>query len=121
MSVVISGHSHTVVDTRVGNALVIQASSYTRAFDQVHLLLDKPAGTIAYTWASIVPTWKNTTPLTYDPAAPAVHPYRAVQQIVDAAVQQDEPDHAAGDQPRVDGHPVTARGRGDAGGGVAGG
>lgn len=51
VSVVISGHSHTIFDTRVGDALVIQVSSFTRAFDQVHLLLDQKAGTIAYTWA----------------------------------------------------------------------
>jgi 2',3'-cyclic-nucleotide 2'-phosphodiesterase (5'-nucleotidase family)/predicted AlkP superfamily phosphohydrolase/phosphomutase len=105
VSVVVSGHSHSVVDTRVGNALVVQASSFTRAFDQVHLLMNKTAGTIDYTWGSIVPAWKNTTPLTYDPAAPKVHPYAPVQRIVNAAVRETNPitqqviNHASTDIP----------------------
>lgn len=91
VSVVISGHSHTVVDTRVGHALVIQASSYTRAFDQVQLLLDRSAGTIAATWGSVVPVWENTPPLSTDPSAPAVTPDPAVKKIVDAAVTATNP------------------------------
>lgn len=105
VSVVISGHSHTVVDTRVGNALVIQASSFTRAFDDVHLLLNKDAGTIAATWGSVQPTWHSTPPATTDPSAPAVTPDPAVQQIVNAAVIATNPitqqliTHAATDIP----------------------
>jgi 2',3'-cyclic-nucleotide 2'-phosphodiesterase (5'-nucleotidase family)/predicted AlkP superfamily phosphohydrolase/phosphomutase len=91
VSVVISGHSHTVVDTRVGHALVIQASSYTRAFDEIHLLLDRSAGTIAATWGSVNPVWENTPPLSTDPSAPAVTPDPAVQKIVDAAVTATNP------------------------------
>ena len=91
VSVLISGHSHTVVDTRVGHALVIQASSFTRAFDDVHLLLDRQAGTIAATWASVLPVWENTPPLSTDPSAPAVTPDPAVQKIVDAAVTATNP------------------------------
>lgn len=91
VSVVISGHSHTVVDTRVKNALVIQASSYTRAFDQVQLLLDRSAGTIAAAWGSVRPVWHNTPPASTDPAAPAVQPDPRVQRIVDAAVAQTNP------------------------------
>lgn len=91
VSVVISGHSHTVVDTRVGHALVIQASSYTRAFDRVQLLLDRSAGTIAATWGSVVPVWENTPPLSTDPTAPAVAPDPAVKKIVDAAVTATNP------------------------------
>jgi 2',3'-cyclic-nucleotide 2'-phosphodiesterase (5'-nucleotidase family)/predicted AlkP superfamily phosphohydrolase/phosphomutase len=91
VSVVISGHSHTVVDTRVGHALVIQASSYTRAFDQVQLLLDRSAGTIAATWGSVVPVWENTPPASTDPSAPAVAPDPAVKKIVDDAVAATNP------------------------------
>ncbi|MEV6850418.1 5'-nucleotidase C-terminal domain-containing protein [Actinoplanes sp. NPDC051411] len=91
VSVVISGHSHTVVDTRVGHALVIQASSYTRAFDQVKLLLDRSSGTIAATWGSVVPVWENTPPASTDPSAPAVAPDPAVKKIVDAAVTATNP------------------------------
>ena len=61
-----------------------------------------------------------TAPSTTDPSAAAVTPDPAVQQIVDAAVPGHEPDHAAGDQPRVHGHPVAARGWRDTCRGVAG-
>jgi 2',3'-cyclic-nucleotide 2'-phosphodiesterase (5'-nucleotidase family) len=100
----------------VGHALVIQASSFTRAFDQVHLLMDKTAGTIAYTWASVVPAWKNTTPLTYDPAAPAVRPYGPVQHIVNVAVRETNPitqqviNHASADIPSQREDPVAFAG-----------
>jgi 2',3'-cyclic-nucleotide 2'-phosphodiesterase (5'-nucleotidase family)/predicted AlkP superfamily phosphohydrolase/phosphomutase len=91
VSVLISGHSHTVVDTRVGHALVIQASSYTRAFSQVHLLLDRRARTIAATWGAVEPVWENTPPSSTDPTAPAVRPDPHVQSIVDAAVTATNP------------------------------
>ncbi len=91
VSVVISGHSHTVIDTRVKNTLVIQASSYTRAFDQVQLLLDRSRGTIAAAWGSVQPVWHNTPPATTDPGAPAVQPDPAVQKIVDAALTATDP------------------------------
>lgn len=91
VSVVVSGHSHTVVDTRVAGKLVIQASSYGRAFDQVHLLLDKRAGTIAASWGAIVPVWATTPPKSTDPSAPVVKPDPKVQKIVDAALKATDP------------------------------
>lgn len=91
VSVVISGHSHTTVDTRVGNALVVQASSFGRAFDDVHLLLDRRSRTIAATWASIQPVWETTDPSSTDPAAPAVPQDPKVKAIVDAAVTATNP------------------------------
>lgn len=91
VSVVISGHSHTVVDTRVGHALVIQASSFTRAYDDVHLLLDKSAGTIAATWGSVQPTWNTTPPRSTTPGVPTVTPDPRVQAVVDAAVTATNP------------------------------
>ncbi|MGX7679131.1 alkaline phosphatase family protein [Jatrophihabitans sp. DSM 45814] len=91
VSVLISGHSHTVVDTRVGHALVIQASSFTRAYDQVHLLLDRKSRTIAATWGSVQPVWANTPPLTTDPSAPVIAPDPAVEEIVDAALTATNP------------------------------
>jgi 2',3'-cyclic-nucleotide 2'-phosphodiesterase (5'-nucleotidase family)/predicted AlkP superfamily phosphohydrolase/phosphomutase len=105
VSVLVSGHSHTVVDTRVGHALVIQASSYTRAFEQVHLLLDRWSRTITATWGSVLPTWRNVPPATTDPIAPAVTPDPAVQAVVDAAVAATSPitseviNHASTDIP----------------------
>jgi 2',3'-cyclic-nucleotide 2'-phosphodiesterase (5'-nucleotidase family)/predicted AlkP superfamily phosphohydrolase/phosphomutase len=91
VSVVISGHSHTVVDTRVAGKLVVQASSYTRAYDQVHLLMDRKAGTIAATWGTVQPVWENTPPLSSDPSAPAGTPDPKVQAIVDAALTATDP------------------------------
>lgn len=105
VSVVISGHSHTVIDTRVGNALVIQASSFTRAYDQVHLLLDRSAGTIAASWGSVQPTWTSTPPASTTPGASAVTPDPAVQKVVDEAVTATDPitqkviNHASADIP----------------------
>ncbi|HKN96779.1 MAG TPA: 5'-nucleotidase C-terminal domain-containing protein, partial [Pseudonocardiaceae bacterium] len=91
VSVLISGHSHTVVDTRVGRTLVIQASSFTRAYDQVHLLLDRQAGTIVASWGSVQPVWPTIPPKATDPAAPAVAPDPAVQAVVDQAVAATDP------------------------------
>ncbi len=105
VSVLISGHSHTVIDTRVGHALVIQAGSFTEAYDDVHLLLDRRQGTIAATWGSVQPTWRTTAPSTTDPSAPAVTPDPKVQRIVDAAVEATNPitqrvvNHASTDIP----------------------
>jgi 2',3'-cyclic-nucleotide 2'-phosphodiesterase (5'-nucleotidase family) len=91
VSVLISGHSHTVIDTRVGHALVVQASSFTRAYDDVHLLMDRQAGTIAASWGSVQPVWENTPPASTDPSAPPVAPDPKVQAIVDAAVTATNP------------------------------
>ncbi len=105
VSVVISGHSHSVVDTRVKHALVIQASSFTRAYDQVHLLLNRQAGTIDYTWGSVQPTSHSIPPRSTDPSAPLVRPDRDVQRIVSAAVRRTNPitqqviNHASADVP----------------------
>ena len=91
VSVVISGHSHTIVDTRVAGHLVIQASSFTRAYDDVHLLLDRRAGTIAASWGSVQPTWKTAPPISTDPSAATLAPDPTVQAIVDAAVTATNP------------------------------
>jgi 2',3'-cyclic-nucleotide 2'-phosphodiesterase (5'-nucleotidase family) len=91
VSVVISGHSHTTLDTRIGNALVVQASSFGRAYDDVHLLLDRRAGTIVASWASIQPVWETTDPAVTDPAAPAVPQDAKVRAIVAAAVTATDP------------------------------
>ncbi|HEY2795784.1 MAG TPA: 5'-nucleotidase C-terminal domain-containing protein [Micromonosporaceae bacterium] len=91
VSVLISGHTHTVVDTRVNQTLVVQASSFGRAYDDVHLLLDRQSRTIAATWATIAPVWENTVPVSTDPAAPAVPQDPRVKAIVDAAVTATNP------------------------------
>jgi 2',3'-cyclic-nucleotide 2'-phosphodiesterase (5'-nucleotidase family)/predicted AlkP superfamily phosphohydrolase/phosphomutase len=105
VKVVVSGHSHTVIDTRVGHALVIQASSFTRAFDQVQLLLDRRAGTISAAWGRVVPVWTSFPPASTDPAATPVPADPQVQAVVDAAVTATNPitqqviNHASADIP----------------------
>ena len=114
VSVLISGHSHTVVDTRVGHALVIQASL-------VHPGLRRraPAARPAAGARSPPPgdrcsrRGERPPPSTTDPSAPAVTPDPEVQTDRRRRGDGDEPDHPAGDQPRVGGHPVAARGRRD--------
>ncbi len=91
VKVVIAGHSHTVLDARVGHALVVQASSYTRAYDRVHLLMDRDAGTIDAAWGTVQPVWHSTPPASTDPSAPVVTPDPKVQKIVDAAVTKTNP------------------------------
>jgi 2',3'-cyclic-nucleotide 2'-phosphodiesterase (5'-nucleotidase family)/predicted AlkP superfamily phosphohydrolase/phosphomutase len=121
VSVLISGHSHTVVDTRVGNTLVIQASSFTRAYDQIHLLLDTSAGTIVASWGSVRPVWQSVPPAVTDPSAPAVQPDPRVQSIVDQAVTATNPvtqqviGHAAADVPSQRDGGATAAGESPAG------
>ncbi len=102
VDVVVSGHTHTTVDTRVAGKLVVQASSYTRAYDDVRLLLDRRTQDIAASWGSVRPTWTTTEPASTDPLAPAARPDPRVQRIVDAAVAETAPivnrvvNHAAG-------------------------
>ncbi|MBE7162468.1 MAG: alkaline phosphatase family protein, partial [Williamsia herbipolensis] len=121
VSVVISGHSHTIVDTRVRNALVIQASSYTTAFDEVHLLTNTNAGTIAAAWGSVQPAWHAVPPAVTDPSAPTVTPDPAVQKIVDRAVRKTDPitqaveNHASTDIPSQREGGSTAAGESPAG------
>ncbi|WP_344044619.1 5'-nucleotidase C-terminal domain-containing protein [Nocardioides panacihumi] len=105
VKVVIAGHSHTVLDARIGGRLVVQASSYTRAFDQVHLLLDRERGTIAASWGRVRMAWQSQPPLSTDPLGTPVQPDPQVQAVVDAAVQATNPvtqeliNHAATDIP----------------------
>lgn len=91
VDVVVSGHSHTTLDSRVAGKLVVQASSYTRAYDDIHLVLDRQSGDVAASWGSVVPAWTTTTPLATDPAAPPAAKDPAVQRIVRAAVQATKP------------------------------
>jgi 2',3'-cyclic-nucleotide 2'-phosphodiesterase (5'-nucleotidase family)/predicted AlkP superfamily phosphohydrolase/phosphomutase len=91
VDVVVSGHTHTTVDTRVAGKLVVQASSYTRAYDDVRLLLDRRTQDVAASWASVRPTWTTTEPTSTDPTAPAARPDPQVQRIVDAAVAKTSP------------------------------
>jgi 2',3'-cyclic-nucleotide 2'-phosphodiesterase (5'-nucleotidase family) len=85
---VISGHSHTVINGYVGGRLVVQASSFGRAFDDVTLNYSKATGDIVSATADVVPVWQNDPPLSTNPAP---HDPDA-QALVDAAVAAVGPD-----------------------------
>lgn len=80
---VVSGHSHTTIDTRVAGKLVVQASSFTRAYDDVHLLLDRGTDRIVAARGDVVPVWQDSP---VDPAGHAAPQDPAVKKIVDDAV-----------------------------------
>src|SRR4029450_7696543 len=53
VDVVMSGHSHTALNSRVDGRLVVQASSFGRAFEDVRITLDRRTGDVA----DARPTW----------------------------------------------------------------
>jgi 2',3'-cyclic-nucleotide 2'-phosphodiesterase (5'-nucleotidase family)/predicted AlkP superfamily phosphohydrolase/phosphomutase len=90
VDVVMSGHSHTALNSRVDGRLVVQASSFGRAFEDVRITLDRRTGDVADASANLVPVWSFNPPDTADPAH-AVAGDPAVQAIVDDAVEQVAP------------------------------
>ena len=82
IDVVMAGHSHTVINTRVDGRLVVQASSFGRAFDDVTLKISKRSKDVVASSAAIIPAWKNDPPTSANP----VPPDPRVQAIVDKAV-----------------------------------
>jgi 2',3'-cyclic-nucleotide 2'-phosphodiesterase (5'-nucleotidase family) len=82
IDVVMAGHSHTVINTRVDGRLVVQASSFGRAFDDVTLQINRRTKDVVASSAAIVPAWKNDPPTSTNP----VPPDPRVQAIVDKAV-----------------------------------
>jgi 5'-nucleotidase len=85
---VISGHSHTLINGYVGGRLVVQASSFGRAFDDVTLTYSKTTGDVVSATADILPVWQNDPPLSTNPAP---HDPEA-QALVDEAVAEVGPE-----------------------------
>jgi 2',3'-cyclic-nucleotide 2'-phosphodiesterase (5'-nucleotidase family) len=90
VDVVVSGHSHTALNSRVDGRLVVQASSFGRAFEDVRITLDRTTRDVAAASAELVPAWTYNPPDVADPAH-AVAGDPAVQVIVDDAVEQVAP------------------------------
>jgi 5'-nucleotidase len=88
--VVMAGHSHTALNSRVDGRLVVQASSFGRAFEDVRITLDRRTRDVADASANLVPVWSFNPPDIADPAH-AVAGDPAVQAIVDDAVEQVAP------------------------------
>jgi 2',3'-cyclic-nucleotide 2'-phosphodiesterase (5'-nucleotidase family)/predicted AlkP superfamily phosphohydrolase/phosphomutase len=90
VDVVMAGHSHTALNSRVDGRLVVQASSFGRAFEDVRLTLDRQTRDVAAASAELLPVWSFNPPDIADPAH-QVAGDPAVQAIVDDAVEQVAP------------------------------
>ena len=84
-----AGHSHTALNSRVDGRLVVQASSFGRAFEDVRITLDRRTRDVADASATLQGLGFNPPDIA-DPAH-AVAGDPAVQAIVDDAVEQVAP------------------------------
>lgn len=79
VDVVVAGHSHSVLDTRVrnrsgrGTKLVVEASSYGEAYDRIELTVDRASGDVVAKAAEVPRTWHDR-----------VDPHRGVAALVAA-------------------------------------
>jgi 2',3'-cyclic-nucleotide 2'-phosphodiesterase (5'-nucleotidase family) len=90
VDLVMAGHSHTALNSRVDGRLVVQASSFGRAFEDVRITLDYRTKDIAAASATLQGAWSFNPPDIADPAH-AVAGDPGVQAIVDDAVEQVAP------------------------------
>ena len=56
VDLVVSGHTHSLLNTKVNNALVVQANRYGQAFDKVSLTVNRRTRDVTASSAEIVPT-----------------------------------------------------------------
>ena len=68
VDVVMAGHSHTALNSRVDGRLVVQASSFGRAFEDVRLTLDHKTRDVAAASATLQGVWTYNPPDIADPA-----------------------------------------------------
>ncbi len=79
VDVVVAGHSHSVLDTRVhnrsgrGTKLVVEASSYGEAYDRIELTIDRASGDLVAKGAEVARTWHEQ-----------VAPHRGIAALVAA-------------------------------------
>lgn len=59
VDVVVAGHTHTLMNLRVGGKLVTQALSFGTAFDDIRLTIDPATGEVLDSGARIVRTWNR--------------------------------------------------------------
>lgn len=57
VDLVVAGHTHSLLNTRVNNALVVQAYRYGTAFDKVTLTVDRRRGDVTSSTADVVTTY----------------------------------------------------------------
>ncbi|MBD1370808.1 5'-nucleotidase C-terminal domain-containing protein [Hazenella sp. IB182357] len=80
VDVVFAGHSHSVLNGKIGNKLVVQSYSYGTAFADVDLVLDRKTKDIIQKKSEIVTTFHE-----------GKQPHKRVQKIVDRAKKRVEP------------------------------
>jgi 5'-nucleotidase len=59
VDVVVAGHTHTLMNVRVGHKLVTQAVSYGTAFDQIDLWIDPARDEVVQAAAEVPRTWDD--------------------------------------------------------------
>ena len=59
VDVVVAGHSHSLLNNRVGNKLVVEAFSVGTAFDAVNMKIDRKTGNVVSSSAEIVTTFDD--------------------------------------------------------------
>jgi 5'-nucleotidase len=59
VDLVLAGHTHSYLNTRVGNALVVQAYKYGTAFEQVKLTVDRRTRDVTASTADVVTTYDD--------------------------------------------------------------
>ena len=64
VDLVVAGHTHSLLNTRVNNALVVQAYRYGTAFDKVTLTVDRRTRDVTASTADVITTFDaGTTPV----------------------------------------------------------
>ena len=107
VDVVVAGHTHTLLNDRIGGKLVVQALSYGTAFDDIDLTISRLTGEVVRSSASVPITFDDVvTPVARLTALVASH-RRRVAPIGDRVVgqtaapisrtQDDEGESALGD------------------------
>jgi 5'-nucleotidase len=59
VDVVVAGHTHSYLNTRVDGKLVVQAFAFGTAYDRVELTVDRRSGDVVASSAEIPRTWHN--------------------------------------------------------------
>ncbi|MFL5839334.1 MAG: bifunctional metallophosphatase/5'-nucleotidase [Thermoleophilaceae bacterium] len=72
VDVVVSGHTHTVIDLHVAHKLVTQAAAFGTAFDQIDMTIDPRTADVVSARADIVRTWDDAPGIRPDPLLAAM-------------------------------------------------
>jgi 5'-nucleotidase len=99
VDLVVAGHTHSLLNTRVNNTLIVQAFRYGTAFDKVTLTVDRRTKDVTTSAADVITTYHQPPA----PLPPAPAPQQDLTQLV-----QEFRDRIAPVASRVVGHAATA-------------